>query len=436
MTDNKAMYQSKLMSAEEAVKIIKSGDRVYCGTASSGAYALLEALWNRRHELEDVTILGSNLYQASPVYDESEDNPFAFNTYFMGIAERKRLKGGSPITFNSVHLSRVDLWAKDIAKPDVCMFEVSRPDENGYMSFGPSGACVHRDLQNLTKYTIVQVNSNTPYVLGHDNMIHVSEVDAIVEADWNYMDYTSGEPDEISSQIASHVLKEIPDGATIQLGLGGISIAVGYGLKEKNDLGVYTELLAQPMYELIKSGNVTNQHKGFMDGTTVFSFSFGSPEMYRDLDHNDQYYSAPFTYVNDARNIAKNRNMISINSTMSLNLYGEAAADCLGWKQQSATGGQLDFVRGAQWSEGGKSIIAFASSFVKNGKRISKIVPFFPAGSAVTTPRSDIHYVATEYGCIDIRALTMPDRARALISLAHPDFRDELTEQAKQYGLF
>ena len=393
------LYQSKITTAEEAVKIVKSGDRVYGGTASTGAYALLEALWNRRHELEGVTLLGSNNYQYTPAYDESIDNPFLFNTYFMGINERKRLKAGSPVSYNSVHLSRIDLWAHDIAKPDVCFFEVSKPDEDGYMSFGPSGVALHRCLMGQTKHVILQVNSNTPYVLGEDNKIHVSEADAIVEADWQYDDYTAGEPDEISTKIAAHVLKEIHDADTIQLGLGNISIAIGYGLKEFNDLGVYTELLAQPMYELALSGNVTNKYKGFMDGKTVFSFSFGSPDLYKALDHNEEYYAAPFTFVNDPRNIAKN------------------------------------FVRGAQWSEGGKSIIATSSSFVKNGKRISKIVPYFAPGTAVTTTRADIHYVATEYGCIDVRALTMQDRARAMISLAHPDFREELTSQAKAVGL-
>ena len=160
------LYQSKLTTAEEAVKIVKSGDRVYGGTASSGAYALLEALWNRRHELEGVTLMGSNNYQYTPAYDESIDNPFLFNTYFMGINERKRLKAGSPVTYNSVHLSRVDLWIHDIAKPDVCFFEVSRPDEDGYMNFGPSGTALHDCLKKETKKIIVQVNSNTPYVLG------------------------------------------------------------------------------------------------------------------------------------------------------------------------------------------------------------------------------------------------------------------------------
>ena len=433
--DIEELYRSKLTTADEAVKVIRSGDRVYVGTASSGAYALMQALWDRRHDLEGVTVMGSNTYQYTPIYDEYDDNPFLFNTYFMGVNERKILRKGGHVDYNSVHLSKVDQWVIDIGKPDVALLEVSKPDEDGYMSYGPSGGCMHKFVAEASRHVIVQVNSNTPYVMGEGNKIHVSEVESIVEADWKYDDYAAGEPDEISTQIAQHVLREIHDADTIQLGLGNLSIAIGYGLKEFNDLGVYTELLAQPMYELMKSGNVTNKYKGFMDGKTVFSFSFGSPELYKALDWNPDFFAAPFPFVNDSRNVAKNRHMISINSTMAFDLYGEAAADCISWRQQSATGGQSDFVRGAQWSEGGKSIIATSSSFMKNGKRVSKIVPYFTPGTAVTTTRADVHYVATEYGCIDIRALTIQDRARAMISLAHPDFREELTSQAKAAGL-
>lgn len=433
--DLRKIYEEKLMTAEEAAKLVKSGDRVYAGTASSFAYAILQAIWDRRHELEGVTIMGSNGYQPTPIYDETEDNPFLFNTYFMGVNERKQQSAGKFVTYNSVHLSLVDEWTVNIAKPDVALLEVSRPDEDGYMSYGPSGTALGYKIAEVAKLKIAQVNGNTPYVYGEKCKIHVSQLDAIVEKDWEYRNYVTMEPDEISKQIASHILPEIHDGATFQLGLGNISTAIGYGLMEKNDLGIHTELLNQPMIDLMYRGNVTNRHKGYMDGKTVFSFSFGNEYLYKSLDRNEKFYAVPFCMANDPRIIAKNRNMISINATMSLNLFGEAASDCLGFKQQSATGGQLDFVRGAQWSEGGKSFIATASSFVKNGKRVSKIVPFFAPGTAVTTPRSDIQYVATEYGCVNLKVLNMDDRARALISIAHPDFREELTEQAKKYGL-
>ena len=433
--DIQKLYNEKLTTAAEAVKLVKSGDRLYAGTASSCAYALLNALWERKDELEGVTLLGSNTYLPTPCYDVTEDNPFMFSTYFMGINERKQTSKGRPVAYNSVHLSMVDEWTVNIGKPDVCFFEVSRPDENGYMSYGPSGTAVSDVMKQVAKKRIVQVNSHTPYILGEKCMIHVSEVDAIVEEDMEYADYQAIEPDELSMQIASHILPEIPDGATFQLGLGTLSTAIGYGLREKNELGIHTELLNDPMLELMESGNVTNTRKGYMDGKTVFSFTFGSRKLYEALDNNEKFYVVPFSMANDARTIAKNKNMISINATMAFNLFGEAASDCISWKQQSATGGQLDFVRGAQWSEGGKSFIATTSSFVKNGKRISKIVPFFAPGTAVTTPRSDIHWVATEYGCVNLKNLTMDDRARAMISLAHPEFREELTAEAKKYGL-
>lgn len=430
--DIQAIYKEKLTTAAEAVKAVKSGDRVYSGTASSTAYGLLQALWERRHELEGVTIINANSYQHSPVFEETEDNPFLFSTFFTGVNERKQR---ARLSYTSVHLSLVDLWSETIGKPDVCLFEVSPPDEDGYCSYGPSGVAPGYRMKELSKTVILQVNRNTPYLYGESNLIHVSEADMICEIDWDYDRFEVMEPDETSKKIASYILEEIPDGATFQLGLGNISTAIGYGLQSKNELGIYTELLSQPMVELMRRGNVTNAYKGFLDGRTVFSFSLGNPDLYEELDYNDKFYVLPFFRCNDARVIAQNRNMISINATMALDLWGEAASECVAWKQYSAVGGQLDFVRGAQWSEGGKSFIATTSSIVKNGKRVSKIVPFFAPGTPVTTPRSDIQYVATEYGCVNLKVLTMEDRARAIISIAHPDFREELTAEAKKVGL-
>ena len=430
--DIQKIYDGKLTTAAEAVKVIKSGDRVYSGTASSTAYGLLEALWERRHELEGVTVINANAYQSAPIFDETEDNPFLFSTFFTGVNERKQR---DRLSYTSVHLSLVDLWSETIGKPDVCLFEVSPPDVNGYCCYGPSGVAPGYRMKELGKTVILQVNRNTPYIFGEKNHIHISEADMICEIDWDYARFEVMEPDETSKKIASYILEEIPDGATFQLGLGNISTAIGYGLQSRNELGIYTELLSQPMVELMRRGNVTNAHKGFLDGRTVFSFALGNPDLYAELNYNEKFYVLPFYRCNDARLIAQNKNMISINATMSLDLWGEAASECVGWRQYSAVGGQLDFVRGAQWSEGGKSFIATTSSFMKNGKRVSKIVPFFAPGTPVTTPRSDIQYVATEYGCVNLKVLTMEDRVRAMISIAHPEFREELAEQAKKVGL-
>jgi 4-hydroxybutyrate CoA-transferase len=290
-------------------------------------------------------------------------------------------------------------------------------------------------LREKSRKAVVQVNRRTPYVHGLDNLIHISEVDAAVEVDEPASAAGNPEIDDVTRRLSEIILEHVEDGSTIQLGLGTLSTAIGFGLGVRNDLGIHSEMFNQPMTDLMKKGNVTNRRKGFLDGKSVFSFSLGTGELYDYLDKNEKIYCAPFQFVNDPRNIAKNRKMLSINTTMAMDLFGQAASDSLGWEQQSATGGQLDFVRGAQWSQGGKSIIAATSSFMKNGKRIGRILPFFPEGTAVTTPRSDIQYVATEYGCVNLKVLRMADRTRAMISLAHPDFREQLNDHAKKIRL-
>jgi len=373
--------------------------------------------------------------KCTPLYDEAEGNPFTFGTFFMGGKERKVRDNGLKLNYTSVHLSQVDIWCKNVARPDVCLLDVSEPDENGYMCFGPSGIALNKFLKEEADRIILQVNKNIPYIFGQGNLVHVYEADAIIEADDEPTTLANPEIDETTQILSDIIVDQVPDCATIQLGLGSLSTAIGFGLSSKNDLGIHSELLSQPMYELIVNGNVTNKYKGFMNEKSVFGFSLGSAELYKYLNKNDKIYGADFTFVNNPEIIAKNKNMISINTTMALDLFGQAASDSLGWKQQSATGGQLDFVRGAQRSQGGKSFIATTSSFIKNGKRISKILSSFPAGTSVTTPRSDIQYVATEYGCINLKVLNMSDRIKAMISLAHPDFRDQLTEDAKKYNI-
>ncbi|MBP1925136.1 4-hydroxybutyrate CoA-transferase [Sedimentibacter acidaminivorans] len=428
-------YKQKLMNAEEAVTLINSGERVYVGTSSSVAFVLMKALWDRREELENVEITSALALKSMSLYDEAEGNPFTFGTFFMGAKERKARDNGLNLNFTSVHLSQIDIWCKEAARPDVCLFDVSEPDENGYMCLGPSGIALHKFLKESADKVIVQVNKQTSYIFGQNNLIHVSEVDAIIEVDDEPVTLANPEIDEVTKTLSNIIVDQVPEGATIQLGLGSLSTAIGFELVNKNDLGIHSELLSEPMVELMINGNVTNKYKGFMDGKSVFAFALGSTKLYRYLNRNENIYGAEFPFVNDPRIIAKNKKMISINSTMAFDIFGQAASDSLGWKQQSATGGQLDFVRGAQWSEGGKSIIATTSSFIKDGKRISKIVTAFPEGTAITTPRSDIQYVATEYGCVNLKILNMSDRVKAMINLAHPDFRDQLTEDAKRFDL-
>ncbi len=338
--------------------------------------------------------------------------------------------------YTSVHLSQVDIWCRQTQPPDVAFFEVSPPDEEGYMCYGGTGVAFHCYLKESAKKIILQINKNAPYLYGEQNLIHYSEADAIVRGDSPIPTLPNLPVDETLQKMSEFLLEQIPDGACLQLGIGGVANAVGFGLKNKNDLGSHTEMVTDSIKELMQLGVINNSQKNFMPGKTVAAFAQGSEDLYRFIDHNPDYYFMPFPVVNNPVNIAKNDNMISINTAMSVDLLGQVCADNLGGSQYSSTGGQVDFVRGAQMSKGGKSFIAVTSTVdsKKNGRQ-SRIVPQLPLGSVVTTPRSDVQYIVTEYGCVNLKLLTTKDRVRAMISLAHPDFRPQLTEKAKESGM-
>lgn len=430
----KKLYDEKLCSVDEAVKAVKSGDRIYVGTASSVAYKLCDALYERKDELEDVLICHGLMPRVLPFFQAEAKGHFSTLSYFAGPGEHVGQKN-KQTQWTSLHLSQICNWCRDIAKPNVVFLEVSEPDENGCMSYG-AYTTFHDYVRELADLVILQVNKNVPYVYGESNLIHVSQADIIAEADDDLFNLPNAPFDETTQTLADHIIPLIPDGATLQLGIGALSNAIGYGLKNHTDLGIHTEMMTDSMMDLMKSGVVTNRKKTFMPGKTVTSFALGTTALYEFVDHNEDIYFAPFKKVNDPYVIAQNDNLISVNTAMSIDLYGQVVADCLGGKQQSATGGQVDYVRGAQMSKGGKSIIALTSSLKKkDGTKSSRIVSSFPAGTAITTLRSDVQYVATEYGCVNLQTLTIQDRARAMISLADPNFRDELAEQAKQIGI-
>ena len=434
--EDKFHWKDKLMTAEEAVSLIREGDRVFIGLTNSVTPALTGALWKAGRNYRHVTILSALYLDSTPLYiEEDAQRIFKVMSPFLGANERRAKVMGKSVGYTSFHLSQVDQWFHHIGKATVAFLSVSAPNEKGQMSFGPSGGCMNRFALDTADRVILEVNPNVPFVYGQDAVITVEEADAIVWHEAPMIEIADQEPSEEVKQIAGFILPMIEDGSTIQLGIGGLSSAVGNLLTEKNDLGIFTEMLTNSMIKLIKNGNVTNKYKGFMNDKSVFAFAMGNQEMYDYMNQNEAFYSGRFNFVNDPRVIMKNHAMISVNTAMAVNLYGETAADAMGYEQYSAIGGQLDFVRGAQWSEGGKSVMAMESSFVKNGRRHSKINLTFPEGTPVTTPRSDIQYFVTEYGCVNLKNLTVSDRARAIISLAHPDFRDELTDKAKSVHL-
>ena len=435
MSDWRKEYSAKLTTPEHVASLVRSGDNVYIGQTSSIAYALAESLMEREEELEDVTILSANVVKPLRAYLPGHSKAFRISTYYRGISERL-VDDPESFTYYCCDILDQENWVKYIAKPDWCFFEVSPPDSEGYMSYGTGGVTNHGTLHQYTKHTALQVNRNEPYVFGRENKIHVSEADFIVEADTPLNTAEEPLPDDAAKAISSFILEKVPDGAALQIGIGAVSGAVGLGLMEKNDLGIHSEMFTDSLMKLIKNGNVTNMRKNFLRGKSGVVFCLGTRDLYDFCDHNEDLFFAPYNYINDLQHIAANDNAVSINSALSVDLLGQVSAESIGFRQYSGTGGQVNFVKGSQMSKGGKSFIAINSSFTDSkGKLRSKICLSFPPGTAVTTPRNEVQYVVTEYGCVDLKTLSREGRALALIELAHPAFRDELRDQAREVGL-
>ena len=436
--DLEAQFREKTITVAEAAALVENGQNVYIGCCTSYARAIADAISARSEDLENVTIGLSNIIPPMSFLDCANPGAFHINTYFMGYEERRALKRGN-LDYTSVHLGQVDQWCHHTFLTDIAFFDVSLPDEEGYMSFGISGCCMHPFIQEETDNIVLQINRHAPYVTGQRTRIHISQARYVVWADVEKETIPGGvmEEDAEIGAMSRYLLDQIPDGACIQLGIGGVATAVGFGLMEKNDLGCHTEMMSDSIMALMKAGVINNSRPKFIPGRTVVGFAFGTRELYEYLDHNEKMWFGPFPVVNSPVNIAKNDNMISINTAMSIDLFGQVAAEGMAGNQFSGTGGQGDYVRGAQLAKGGKSFLAFKSTLGKNkdGSPVSRIVPSFPPATIVTTPRSDVQYVVTEYGSVNLKHLTVRDRARALIDLAHPDCRQELTAQAKALGL-
>lgn len=434
----KQEFDAKTITAAQAAALVQSGQNVYIGCCTSYARAIADALAARSQELEGVTIGCSNIIPPMSFLDCANPDAFHISTYFVGYEDRRALWAGRA-DYTSVHLGQVDQWCRHTFHPDIAFFDVSLPDEEGYMSFGASGCCMHPFIQEETDNIILHINRFAPYVSGDRTKIHISQARHVVWADVEKETIPGGpmEADQETAAMSRFLLDQIPDGACIQLGIGGVANAVGYGLMDKNDLGCHTEMMSDAIMALMKAGVINNSRPKFIPHRSVVGFAFGSRELYEFLDHNEDMYFAPFPVVNSPINIAKNDNMISINTAMSIDLFGQVAAEGMGGRQFSGIGGQGDYVRGAQMAKGGKSFLAFKSTLgtSPDGAPKSRIVPCFPPATIVTTPRSDVEYVVTEYGMVNLKHLTVRDRAKALIHIAHPDCRGELTAQAKKLGL-
>lgn len=426
-------YQSKLVSAAYAASLIKNNDVILMpgGTCIPHDFSL--ALSKRAGELQNVVIcLGLALKLYDYMQPQFRSN-IHIETPFVGPVERMCLDWNTA-HYIPQHLNQLGEWM-DHRQPNVSCFVVTPPDENGYMNRSCFGGLVPRRHIAKADLVMVEINPATPWLSGDDMKIHISEVDYLWESNAELTEIPDIPITAVEREIAHYIADMIPDGATIQLGLGGLANAIGYFLKDKNDLGVHTEVVQKSFMALMKSGVINGSKKNFHPGRVLATFCVGDKELWEYVDHNDDFLFTEVEFNNDPYVIGQNDNLISVNNALMMDLTGQTASESVRQKQYSGTGGQVNFVWGAHLSQGGKSILALNSTFTdKEGQLKSRIVPFLPPGTIVSTSRNDIEYVVTEFGVVNLRYNSIPERVAKLISIAHPDFREELTFQAKRLG--
>lgn len=431
-------YKSKLRTADEAVKVISSGQRVYVHPGCAVPLVLVNAMCNRYRELENVEVthlltVGEMRYGLPEM-----EGHFRHNALFIGRNARKVINEGRA-DFTPIFLSEIPgLFCKGILPIDVALIHVSPPDDHGFCSFGV-GVEITRSATNVAKAIIAQVNPRMPRTLG-DCFIHIDKLTYCVEVDTPILELPQVDKDVTPEQFAvfqrigKNIADMIEDGSTLQLGIGAIPEAVLSFMGSKKDLGLHTEMFSDGVVKLVETGIITNDKKTIHPGKAVVSFVLGTRPVFDFIHNNPMIEFHPSQYVNDPYVIAKNDNMVAINSAIEVDLTGQVCADTIGRNFYSGFGGQLDFIRGASRSRGGKPIIALPST-AKNGT-LSRIVPSLSLGAGVTTSRGDVHFVITEHGVADLYGRTIRQRARALIDIAYPAFRPELEEFARQQRWF
>lgn len=421
MREWRAGYREKLVSVEDALRSVKSGDRVVLGHACSEPPVLVEALVARATELSNVEIVHMVAMGPAVFAQPGMEQSFRFNGFFLGSPTRKAVQDNRG-TFTPCFFGEVPrLFKSKILPVDVLLMQVTPPDEQGFCSYGLSVDYTQAAAESA-KIVIAQMNTKLPHTGG--SKIHLDALSWIVERDSPIVELPPPNVGEVERRIGEHTASLVPDGATLQMGIGAIPDAALFSLRNKRDLGIHSEMFSDGAVTLAEAGVITNQKKTIHRGKFVATFLMGTKKLYDFVDNNPDVEMHPVDYVNDPYVIGQHANMISINSAMQVDLTGQVNAEMIGDVQFSGVGGQVDFVRGASRSAGGKSIIALPSTADQG--RISRICRELDAGAAVTTSRNDVHYVVTEYGIADLRGKTLQQRAEALIAIAHPDFRDRL----------
>lgn len=435
-------YRQKLVSADEAVKVIKSGDWVDYGWCTNTVDTLDKALAKRTDELKDINLRGGILLKPLAVFErEDAGEHFTWNSWHMSGIERHMIARGCAF-YSPIRYSELPRYYRELDCPDdVAMFQVAPMDKHGYFNFGPSASHLGA-MCETARHIIVEVNENMPRCLGGtENGIHISKVNAIVEGSNPPIGElgAGGPATEVDQKVAQLIVDKIPNGACLQLGIGGMPNAVGSLIAQSDlkDLGVHTEMYVDAFVDIAKAGKITGACKNIDRYRQVYGFGAGTKKMYDYLDENPELMSAPVSYTNDIRSIAALDNFISINNCVDIDLFGQISAESSGTKHISGAGGQLDFVLGAYMSKGGKSFICCSSTFTdKKGVMHSRIRPTLAEGSIVTDTRANTHYVVTEYGMVNVKGLSTWQKAEALISIAHPDFRDDLIKEADQMHIW
>jgi acyl-CoA hydrolase len=432
-------YNNKLVSAQQAVQHIKSGDVVKYGHFLNCCVALDRALSKRLGEITDLTINAGGYMGVSEVVKvDPNGEHIRYTSAFYSPFERMMAKSCACMTHVPMLYHEIGSY-EEYLPSDVMMIRTAAMDSHGYFNFG---ACTdnQRDHIDHAKRIIVEVNPDIPYCLGGSReSLHISEVDCIVEADDPVFAFPKATPTDTEKKIAAHVVDFIEDGACIQLGVGGIPNSVGKLIAESDlkELGVHTEMMVDAYLEMYKAGRITNRNKKLDKGKMVFSFMGGSRELYDFVHKNPLFASYPTAYTNKPENVAMNPKVVSINGAIEVDLFGQVSSESNGLRHISGTGGQFDFHYGAYHSKGGKAFICLESTMTdKDGNIHSRIRPTFDPYTVVTLPRSVVHHVATEYGVAQLKGKSVWQRTEALINIAHPDFRDELIRDAEKMNIW
>lgn len=431
---------SKIISVEQAVDLIKSGDEIVSALAAAEPRGILENLHTRAEDLRDVTVvtclpMGSFPYFEDPRYKESF---FMEGWFYSGAVRKAHLNQNVSFIPNHLHLAATRRLA--YRKPNVFVGTGAPTDKHGFISLSLS-ATYEREMIEAAETVILEINPNMPRTLG-DTIIHASEIDYIVEADYPIPELAAAEPSEKDRIIGKYISDLVEDGSTIQLGIGGIPNAVALELVNKIDLGIHTEMFTDGMVDLYNAGAITGKKKSLLPGKMVATFALGTRKLYDFIDDNPAVQILRGSWVNDPHIIGLNNKMVSINTTLEIDLCGQCCSESIGHRQFSGTGGQADTAIGAQNCPDGKSIIAlYSTADIRTGngderRRISKIVPALTTGAAVTLSRNDVDIVVTEYGVALLRGTPIRERVKRLINIAHPEFREELQYQAKQLHIW